>query len=1518
MRGWLRICAFCAMVVIPVAAGTQTGRASGGVERGKTFHLRVAASPYEPFAYREGGEERGLDVDLLRLLCTTRGWTYEITWTSFPEIWTLLEEGKADMAIGAIYRSPDRERRFLFTESYLETGLVVAHRIQQEVGSKRDLKGLLLGVKRGATGEGLGARLAPEVGLAGLKVYDDTTASFEALRRGEVDAVLNDYLNTLFLISKEYSGEVAVARGRFGVLFLSRDRLAFPLRKGLEGNRDEIDATLRQLAEGGVLADLQTKWLPVQPPGDWKRLAVFTVSLVALAVVWAVLAVRTSRRKARFESLKDSEKRYRHLIEQAPLGVALLKAGVVTFANEAFLHLFRRLSLAEVIGKPFLDCVAAESRGQAEACLGRGRRAVLPETGAEWQCLKSDGTRFLARVRPVRVEGPEGLMDLLFLEDVTLSREAERALKESREAYRLLVENQTDLVVKVDTEGRFLFVSPTYCRLFGKSEEELLGRTFMPLVHEEDLRKTLEAMKDLYRPPYTCYVEQRAHTAQGWRWLAWSDKAVLDAEGRVQAIVGVGRDVTDRVEAERRLRESERRFRTLIENTHDVVIVFSAEGRALYITPSVTTWTGYSVEELLGNLATDYVAPEDVGVIQDVVRRSLRAPGVSLPAVEYRVRHKNGSLRIFSAIVTNLLGDPAVGGIVVNCRDITERRLAELAVKESEALFRGLAESTEAAIMIYQGENLRYVNRTTELVSGYSREELQRLRFWDLVHPDHREMVRERGLARQRGEPVPRHYEFKVVKKTGEVRWLDFTAAVIQYNGRPAGLATAIDVTDRKRVEEELRRREAQVSLILQNVSEVIYYSSLEGDPPVPRVQFVSHKVREILGLSQEEIQAQDGQWLLGVHPDDVGMVKRAVQALREEGRPFTIEYRFLHGGTQTYRWLEDHAVPEADPLGRVLGFFGVVRDVTDRHEAEEAQQRTNRQLLALLASSQAMAGSLDMGESVSLMCRVAVEIFGVDLVWMGLVVPESTEVQILASAGRDEGYTESVQVRWDESARAQGPAGRAIKLRRPVIMRTEEPDFAPWREEAEKRGFRCVCAVPMLHEDAVRGVVTFYSGESEAFSPEEVEVLEIFARHATMTVVNAALYEEARRSIEDLHKTLTELETSRDALQASESRYRALVENARGIVLTFTPDLTVTYWNEFAEEFFGYRKEEILGRSLIGTIVPKEDSTGQDLEDLLKRIAADPNAFASNINQNVRKDGRRVWVAWTNRPVLDAHGRVSVVLSHGTDVTSLKEAEISLRGQESRYRTLLELSPGATVVADLTGRITMVNRRTMEIWGARAHEELVGRSVFEMVSEQEGGAVRQAMEQALRGEEVRNFRANVLRKDGQPFPAEINAALLRDEWGSPEGFVGVVRDVSDEVRTRENLEKTLRIYQSLAESARDFIFIVSREERVTFANPSTAAALKLRPEEVPGSRLEDLFEGVTLRRMKTSLGEAFRTGEVLVRVEELDFPVGRLWLDTQLIPIQEADGTVTSVLGVSRRILGGLDGAMADGRTRE
>ena len=151
---------------------------------------------------------------------------------------------------------------------------------------------------------------------------------------------------------------------------------------------------------------------------------------------------------------------------------------------------------------------------------------------------------------------------------------ARRDVEDSEAKYRLLVENQTDMVVRMDAEGRFLFVSPSYCRKFGKSEEEILGRSFMPWVHPDDLATTLERMQSLKEPPYTCFVERRAKTTDGWRWLAWADKAIIDASGNVEAIVGVGRDITEMKDAQE---EKELLLRVLeLKNKEMEGIVYAA------------------------------------------------------------------------------------------------------------------------------------------------------------------------------------------------------------------------------------------------------------------------------------------------------------------------------------------------------------------------------------------------------------------------------------------------------------------------------------------------------------------------------------------------------------------------------------------------------------------------------------------------------------------------------------------------------------------------------------------------------------------------------------------------------------------------------------------------------------------------------------------------------------------------------------------------------------------------------
>jgi len=182
-------------------------------------------------------------------------------------------------------------------------------------------------------------------------------------------------------------------------------------------------------------------------------------------------------------------------------------------------------------------------------------------------------------------------------QDIARRQILEQALTESEEKYRLLIEHQTDLVVKLAPDNRFLYVSPSYCAVFGKSEAELLGRTFMPLVHQDDRESTARAMEDLFRPPYRDYHEQRALTGSGWRWFGWVDTAVLGDDGEVIAIVGVGRDITERREAEEALFEAKERAQVTLHSIGDAVITTDAQGRVEYLNPVAEQMTGWTTSD---------------------------------------------------------------------------------------------------------------------------------------------------------------------------------------------------------------------------------------------------------------------------------------------------------------------------------------------------------------------------------------------------------------------------------------------------------------------------------------------------------------------------------------------------------------------------------------------------------------------------------------------------------------------------------------------------------------------------------------------------------------------------------------------------------------------------------------------------------------------------------------------------------------------------------------------------------
>jgi PAS domain S-box-containing protein len=222
---------------------------------------------------------------------------------------------------------------------------------------------------------------------------------------------------------------------------------------------------------------------------------------------------------------------------------------------------------------------------------------------------------------------------------------------------------------------------------------------------------------------------------------------------------------------------------------------------------------------------------------------------------------------------------PAILSVVNQKRDRDARLRAEEAQQQSEARFKALAEISTAVIVIYQGERFTYVNSAAAQLTGYTEDELLNMKFWELVHPDDREMVHQRGLARQRNENIPTHYDFKIITKDGKERWLDFAASEIHYEGIPAALGIAFDITDRKHIEEQLQASELRYRLLFKANPHPMWLYDIDTlrflEVNDAAVHYYGYSREEFLSMSIKDIRPEE---------DIQGLVAHLQQTVEHDG----------------------------------------------------------------------------------------------------------------------------------------------------------------------------------------------------------------------------------------------------------------------------------------------------------------------------------------------------------------------------------------------------------------------------------------------------------------------------------------------------------------------------------------------------------------------------------------------------------------------------------------------------------
>ncbi|HKH12434.1 MAG TPA: PAS domain S-box protein [Rubrobacter sp.] len=321
-------------------------------------------------------------------------------------------------------------------------------------------------------------------------------------------------------------------------------------------------------------------------------------------------------------------------------------------------------------------------------------------------------------------------------------------------------------------------------------------------------------------------------------------------------------DVTEGRRAQDALRASEERFRSLVQNASDIVLLLAWDGTILYESPAVERMLGFAPEERVGLDVLDLIHPEDRDRVSSVLRDHRDVPG-PFPSMEYRVRDKRGSWRHLEAVGENLLHDTAVEGIVVNSRDITERKQTEEALRQSEDLYRNVVEQAAEGIFLLDVDSMRLIEANAALGAtlGYATEELKGMSFYDLSAHDRESVDRNAGRALQQGRVSLGVRQYR--RKNGGLVDVEISISILPYDGRPVMCVVAHDVTGRLRAERALEEiREAERNRIARELHDSI-------------LQDIVYALQEIQVL---QIVRQNGDPALG---DAADALRRSVEGLR-------------------------------------------------------------------------------------------------------------------------------------------------------------------------------------------------------------------------------------------------------------------------------------------------------------------------------------------------------------------------------------------------------------------------------------------------------------------------------------------------------------------------------------------------------------------------------------------------------------------------------------------------------------